>query len=176
MCPHTTIYVSSYYYMCVLILLYVCPHTTMYVSSYAIARPVFFLCFFQKAMAERNCSRARRDRTQTALFVVLLATASAFTAPAPHATRRMSYATSSAMPRVTDAKPLTASSIIRGRTLASFLPLARAPHEHSRSSRCLCSLFMVPTDADVLREEPPRRARAIVISGPSGVGKGCIIS
>jgi hypothetical protein len=28
MCPHTTMCVSSYYYMCVLILLYVCPHTT----------------------------------------------------------------------------------------------------------------------------------------------------
>jgi len=37
---------------------------------------------------------------------------------------------------------------------------------------------MVSTDADVQREveaEPPRRARAIVLSGPSGVGKGCII-
>ena len=31
-CPHTTIHVSSYYYTCVLILLYMCPHTTM--SSY----------------------------------------------------------------------------------------------------------------------------------------------
>ena len=28
MCPHTTIYVSSYYYICVM-----CPHTAMYVSS-----------------------------------------------------------------------------------------------------------------------------------------------
>jgi hypothetical protein len=27
MCPHTTIYVSAYYYVSVLILLYVCPHT-----------------------------------------------------------------------------------------------------------------------------------------------------
>ena len=54
------------------------------------------------------------------------------------------------------------------------LHLARAPHEHSRPSRCLFSLFMVSTDTDVLREVPPRRARAI--SGPSGVGKGCIIS
>ena len=41
MCAHTTIYVSSYYYICVLILLYMCAHTTMcphtaiYVSSYS---------------------------------------------------------------------------------------------------------------------------------------------
>jgi hypothetical protein len=28
-CFHTTIYVSSYYYICVLILLYMCPHTTV---------------------------------------------------------------------------------------------------------------------------------------------------
>jgi len=34
---------------------------------------------------------------------------------------------------------------------------------------------MVSTDANVQREVPPRRARAIVISGPSGVGKGYII-
>jgi hypothetical protein len=32
--PHTTMYVSSYYCICVLILLYMCPHTTIYVSSY----------------------------------------------------------------------------------------------------------------------------------------------
>ena len=29
MCPHTPIYVSSYFYICVLILLYMCPHTTI---------------------------------------------------------------------------------------------------------------------------------------------------
>ncbi len=33
MCPQPTIYVSSYYYTRVLILLYMCPHT-IYVSSY----------------------------------------------------------------------------------------------------------------------------------------------
>jgi hypothetical protein len=33
MCPHTTIYMSSYYCICVLIILYVCPHTAIYVSS-----------------------------------------------------------------------------------------------------------------------------------------------
>ena len=27
-CPHTTTYVYSYYYICVLILLHMCPHTT----------------------------------------------------------------------------------------------------------------------------------------------------
>jgi hypothetical protein len=32
----STIYVSSYYYICVLILLYMCPHTTIYVSSYSL--------------------------------------------------------------------------------------------------------------------------------------------
>jgi len=31
--PHTTIYVSSFYYICVLILLYMCPHTTIYESA-----------------------------------------------------------------------------------------------------------------------------------------------
>jgi hypothetical protein len=34
MCPHTTMYVSSYHYICVRIPLYMCPHTTIYVSSY----------------------------------------------------------------------------------------------------------------------------------------------
>jgi hypothetical protein len=34
----STIYVSSYYYMCVLILLYMCPHTAIYVSTY------YYLC------------------------------------------------------------------------------------------------------------------------------------
>ncbi len=34
MCPHTAICVSSYYYTFVLILLCMCPHTTIYVSAY----------------------------------------------------------------------------------------------------------------------------------------------
>ncbi len=33
MCPHPAIYVSSYCYVCVLILLCMCPHTAMYVSA-----------------------------------------------------------------------------------------------------------------------------------------------
>jgi multisubunit Na+/H+ antiporter MnhF subunit len=32
--PHTTMHVCSYYYICVLILLFMCSHTTVYVSSY----------------------------------------------------------------------------------------------------------------------------------------------
>jgi hypothetical protein len=34
MCPHTSIYVSSYLYICVRMPLYMCPHTSTYVSSY----------------------------------------------------------------------------------------------------------------------------------------------
>ena len=38
-CPQTTIYVSTYYYTCVLILilLYMCPHSTLYMSSHRAA-------------------------------------------------------------------------------------------------------------------------------------------
>ena len=35
MCPHTTICVPSYYYMCILVLLYVCPHTTIQSSHHS---------------------------------------------------------------------------------------------------------------------------------------------
>jgi hypothetical protein len=34
MCPHTAVYVASYRYICVLILLYLFPHTSTHVSSY----------------------------------------------------------------------------------------------------------------------------------------------
>ncbi len=44
MCPHTTIYVSSYYYICVHILLYMCPHTTIYVSSYCYICVPIYMC------------------------------------------------------------------------------------------------------------------------------------
>jgi hypothetical protein len=33
MCPHTAIYASSYYYICVLILLCMCPYSTIYVCA-----------------------------------------------------------------------------------------------------------------------------------------------
>jgi hypothetical protein len=48
--PHTTIcvlillYVSSYYYVCVLILLCVCPHTPLHVSAYYSTNAVFRTC------------------------------------------------------------------------------------------------------------------------------------
>ena len=38
MCPHTAIYVSSYYNICVLILLYMCPRTTEVVSRELVVR------------------------------------------------------------------------------------------------------------------------------------------
>jgi hypothetical protein len=43
MCPHTTIYVSSYYFICVLILLYMCSHTSMCV----LCIPHCTLCYEQ---------------------------------------------------------------------------------------------------------------------------------
>ena len=57
-CPHTAIYVSSYgykyvlillyvssrYYICVRILLYMCPHTTVYVSTYYCTCVIILLC------------------------------------------------------------------------------------------------------------------------------------
>jgi hypothetical protein len=63
MCPHTTLYVSAYYYICVRILLYVpscyvsldyyicvlmllrmCPHTTIYASAYYYMCPHTAMC------------------------------------------------------------------------------------------------------------------------------------
>ncbi len=44
MCPHVTVYVSSYYCICVLILLYMYPHTTVYVSSYYCICVLIVLC------------------------------------------------------------------------------------------------------------------------------------
>ena len=38
MCPHTDIYVSACYYICVLLLLCMCPYTDIYVSSYRAAQ------------------------------------------------------------------------------------------------------------------------------------------
>ena len=44
MCPHTTMYVSSYYYMCVLIPLLMCPHTTMYYVC--LHTTIYYVCVF----------------------------------------------------------------------------------------------------------------------------------
>ena len=43
--PHTAIYVSSYCYICVLILLYMCPHTTAYVFPYPLYMYICVLIF-----------------------------------------------------------------------------------------------------------------------------------
>jgi hypothetical protein len=81
------LHVSSYYYMCVLILRYVCPHTTMYVSSYGYMcvkllyvcldggtcdMSAIFLIFFHATLQTlavallrtdtHTCSKARRMR------------------------------------------------------------------------------------------------------------------
>jgi hypothetical protein len=53
MCPRTTIYVSSYYYTCVLVLLYMCPRTTIHVSSY------YYICVLPTPTvnpATRSCA------------------------------------------------------------------------------------------------------------------------
>ncbi len=44
MCPHTTVCVSSYYYVCVLILLHRCRHTPIHVSSYYCMCVLILLC------------------------------------------------------------------------------------------------------------------------------------
>jgi hypothetical protein len=64
MCPHTTMYVSSYYYVCVLILLCMCPHTyvphtTMYVSSYYVRH---LQCHMGPAQAAPDRGRAETVR------------------------------------------------------------------------------------------------------------------
>ena len=47
MCPNTTIYVSSYYYIRVPILINMCPHTTIYVSSCYYISSVLILLYKQ---------------------------------------------------------------------------------------------------------------------------------
>ena len=44
MCPRTAIYVSSYCYVCVLVLLYMCPRTAIYVSSYCYICVLLYVC------------------------------------------------------------------------------------------------------------------------------------
>ena len=47
LCPHTTMYVSLYYYICVLILLCACPHTTI--------NAVYYLCCGYRRSAGPLC-------------------------------------------------------------------------------------------------------------------------
>jgi hypothetical protein len=49
MCPHATICVSSCFYICVLILLYVCPHTAICVSSYCYICVLILLYIYVQA-------------------------------------------------------------------------------------------------------------------------------
>jgi hypothetical protein len=52
MCPHTTVCVSSYYYVRVLVLLCMCPRTAMYVPSYCYMSVLIgVLCMCGQAMA-----------------------------------------------------------------------------------------------------------------------------
>jgi hypothetical protein len=51
-CPHTAVYVSSYCYMCVLILLYMSAHTAVYVSS------SFYMCPHPSLYVSSSCYRA----------------------------------------------------------------------------------------------------------------------
>ena len=52
MCPHTNKHVSSYYYICVLILLYTCPHNTvcvlilLYVCPHTTIGGLILLCVY----------------------------------------------------------------------------------------------------------------------------------
>jgi hypothetical protein len=60
-CPHTTTCLSSYCYICVLILLYMCPHTAIYVSSY------YFLCPHSTTYVS-SCAYARSNPPQQDLY------------------------------------------------------------------------------------------------------------
>jgi len=99
MCPHTTICVSSYYYMCphttiymcphtttcVLILLHMCPHTTIYVSShYYIFSSHYYICVLIHLYTYITCLAvaARRRR-------VVARAAAAVGYPVPHVPSRL---------------------------------------------------------------------------------------
>ncbi len=66
MSPHTTIYVSSCYYVCVLMLLYMRPHTAMYASSYyyTCVRILLYMCPYTTIYVSSYyyvCSPAARE-------------------------------------------------------------------------------------------------------------------
>ncbi len=61
-CPHTTVYVSSYFYTRVLILLYMCPRTSIRVSSYAYyymcVRILLYICPHAGPRCDSSCQIA----------------------------------------------------------------------------------------------------------------------
>jgi hypothetical protein len=72
MCPHAAIYVSSYCYtaISVLILLYMCPHTAIHVSSYEWTGKLVALANAKdKAKAEQD--RMKLEREKLRFFVWL---------------------------------------------------------------------------------------------------------
>jgi hypothetical protein len=81
MCPHTTMYVSSqhyvssYYYICVLILLYlssyyyICPHTTICVSSYYYICVLILLYVCPQTLPILSPTQTLLVRACTAIYV-----------------------------------------------------------------------------------------------------------
>ena len=69
----STVYVSSYYYICVLILLYTCPHTTAYVSSCSSILQAAVLAMAEDTQTKKTGAdtkdqkRRGRGRTYTAV-------------------------------------------------------------------------------------------------------------
>jgi hypothetical protein len=73
MCPHTPIYVSSYSYICVLILLYMCPHTAIYVSSYCYICVLILLYMCPHTLILLGETRERTpQQPDTAICVLIL--------------------------------------------------------------------------------------------------------
>jgi hypothetical protein len=80
MCPHTTIHVSSYYYicalihLCVLILLYMCPHTPIYVSSFYYICPhtIYMLLYVSSYLSQLRCSSVAAVSSYYCICVLIL--------------------------------------------------------------------------------------------------------
>jgi hypothetical protein len=85
LCPHTTIYVSSYYYMC--------PHTTIYVSSYYYVCVLILLCMCECAGAAAPAVPARYAPGKTILIFFFCRLCECAGAAAPAAPARYAPAT-----------------------------------------------------------------------------------
>ena len=64
--PHTTTYVSSYCYICVLILLHMCAHTAIYVSSYYCT--CVFMLLYMCLHTSRVMLRTHGPRTRASAY------------------------------------------------------------------------------------------------------------